>query len=199
MAAPAMNALLAARAAGGISISDSFDRTDSASTLGNADTGEAWTAHQGTWGISGNTAYDPTNADHDHATVDTGETAMVVSVVVSNLSGAHAGGILARYVDSNNFYLADGSGRLGGEVRLFKRVSGSYTSLGTSAAFSAGDSLALSCNGSTISVLRNGSQVISVTDSAVSGTRAGLRGGYDNSAGGGLSAVRWNDFLVESP
>ncbi len=39
---------------------DTFNRADNASSLGNADSGQAWTANTGTWGISSNTAYSST-------------------------------------------------------------------------------------------------------------------------------------------
>lgn len=39
-----------------ITITDSFDRTDSSTTLGNTDTGEAWQTWGGTWGIETNRA-----------------------------------------------------------------------------------------------------------------------------------------------
>jgi hypothetical protein len=38
-------------------VRDRFGRADSALTLGSAETGQAWTAQQGTWGISSNQAY----------------------------------------------------------------------------------------------------------------------------------------------
>lgn len=50
-----------------ISVTDSFDRADNASSMGNADTGQTWVPVSSTWGISGNKAYIPTPAN-DKAT-----------------------------------------------------------------------------------------------------------------------------------
>lgn len=38
-------------------VHDGFNRADSASVLGTADSGQPWVAHVGTWGVTGNGAY----------------------------------------------------------------------------------------------------------------------------------------------
>jgi len=42
-----------------VPVTDSFTRADSATALGNAETGQTWTVPSGTWGISTNKAYAP--------------------------------------------------------------------------------------------------------------------------------------------
>lgn len=53
-------------------VRDRFNRADSAVALGSAETGQAWTANTGTWGISSNRAYSASDAEGDLATLDSG-------------------------------------------------------------------------------------------------------------------------------
>ena len=53
-----LGTLASARRSGStVVVSDSFNRANSASSLGNADTGQAWSSVIGTWGIDANRAY----------------------------------------------------------------------------------------------------------------------------------------------
>lgn len=62
------------------------------------------------------------------------------------------------------------------ETRLYKVVSGTFTQLGTDgAACATGDTLRLECQGTSISVKKNGATIIGpVTDSAISAGDAGI-------------------------
>lgn len=53
-------------------LSDTFNRADSALTLGNAETGQAWTAEVGTWGVSSGQAYSASDAGGDRVSADVG-------------------------------------------------------------------------------------------------------------------------------
>ena len=110
-------------------LSDAFNRADSALTLGNAETGQAWTATAGTWGVSSSQAYSSTDANEDRAILTVGVLNMRVSC---SLSGSHDGvnsrqpALMARYVDANNFLtLIQGPAQL----RLFKCEGGVFTSI----------------------------------------------------------------------
>ena len=65
------------------------------------------------------------------------------------------------------------------ELMLFKRSRGSWAQIGSvysTAPLAAGTQLELTAVGSTISFLQNGAQVISATDSSITGGRAGHHG-----------------------
>ena len=82
------------------------------------------------------------------------------------------------------------------QLRLYKRTSGSWTQLGSSYSTSelaAGATLRLTASGSTISFLLNGSPVITVTDTSLTGGAPGIMAygtaRADNWAGGDLEHV----------
>lgn len=83
-------------------------------------------------------------------------------VAVTLRTDAPAGvsqGIIFRYSNATNYLLAN-------RTTLSKKVAGSVTSLGTySTAFSDGDRMTVKMQGSTITVYRNGTSVLTVTDS----------------------------------
>jgi putative esterase len=80
------------------------------------------------------------------------------------------------------------------QLRLYKRTTGSFTQLGSSYATSglaAGATLRLTATGSTVSFLLNGSPVITVTDTSLTGGAPGIMafgtGTADNWAGGNIA------------
>jgi hypothetical protein len=153
---------------------DLFNRADSSTTLGSADTGQAWTASPGTWGISGNAAYSVTAANDDYALVDAGRVDVKVEVTVHGVPGTNPGLVL-RGTDTNNCYMANF--HQSGVPTLFKRVAGTYTSLGAgSKNLANGDRLTFSAVGTTLTMLVNGTAIVTVTDSTfTTGTKVGLR------------------------
>jgi len=95
-------------------------------------------------------------------------------------SQAKAGGFVLRYVDQNNFYLVqiyDNTGSGVNTVLIYKRVAGTFTSLGTVlATFTRGTQYTFRAEivGSEIKVYQNGTLLISATDSSL--TSAGKVG-----------------------
>jgi len=87
--------------------------------------------------------------------------------------------IAARIQDANNMYLYKFSSTLANNI-LYKRVSGTWTSLGTaSLAATAGSVIKLRVVGSSITVYRDNTLVLSVTDTDISGAgKAGIGIGY---------------------
>lgn len=162
---------------GGIIVSDSFDRGDTLSphSLGNADTGQLWTAHDGEWGISADRAYCPVNGAGaaNHATVDAGVSDAIVQVTFSTF-GERAG-LVCRFVDVDNFLQVWGDGST--PWALYKFVAGVVTALGSSAVNSAaGDVVRVVLAGSSVKVSINSALQIDVTEAAhQSATRYGLR------------------------
>jgi hypothetical protein len=116
-------------------LSDGFNRADSAVTLGSADVGGAWTAHLGTWGVSGNRAYLAAAGSPSDNVVSLSSAYLADGYVEADLTlstvRANAG-LVFRSLDNNTFLMA----RLvktpanGNDIiELYKRVSGTYTQL----------------------------------------------------------------------
>lgn len=183
-------------------VTDSFTRSDSTSTLGSADTGQAYTAHSGIWGISSNKGYCVTTGSTDCvATLDAGVSDFGVSVDIT-YNNAYPS-LVFRGVNATNYLMVlmygDSAGG-GPYLNLFKRVSGSYTSLATwPSAFSSGTTyqIAIRCSGSSIIGYVNGAQVGTKTDSThSSGTRVGFR---VQSPSNPINVPRWDNLSVTTP
>lgn len=170
--------------------SDAFNRADSAVTMGTADTGQTWTPLSGTWGIVSNTAYGVTAVDGDVTIVDTGVTDGTAYATLTGTSGSTYPCIVGRGTDNNNYYQVVMMAQ--GQANIYKKVAGTVTQLTTvNDTFANGNTLGIRCSGTTISYLRNGSVITSVTDSSLTtGTKWGLR------TGGGASVVRFDDFMM---
>lgn len=173
--------------ASGPLVSDSFDRADSTTTMGDADTGQTWTPQTSdTWGIDSNEAYCVSGATASQAvtTVDAGVSDCVVEVtmVVSDDSG-----LCWRCVDNDNYWISNISS-------VYKRVGGSLTSLGS---FSTGlnndgDVLRVHVEGTAHTFYVNDVEALSTTDSThQSATKHGLRIHTE-------TVPRWDDFTVEA-
>lgn len=178
---------------------DTFDRADQ-SGLGTASDGKTWTlAGGGTWAISSNQATMSAPSDGALATVDAAATNMIVSVTAPTMTWSASSNeglsLVARYADASNYYMVIAYAASSG-IQVYKRVAGSNTLIANTATLlTAGQTLALSVVGTTVRVLVNGSQLLSVTDSALSsGTRAGLR-----NQGGVATGKFWENFLVTAP
>lgn len=86
-----------------LTISDTFTRAD-ASTLGVAETGQAWTAVAGTWQVAGGAAVPATTGIDAYACVETGMADVSVSADVYGIGADKWPGIMARFTDVNNQY-----------------------------------------------------------------------------------------------
>ena len=110
--------------------------------------------------------------------------------------GAVGLGLIGRYQDVNNFYLA-WLDEFGTTVKLYRVVTGSYVQIGSLPITAQADpvNFTLSCNGTTLRVLLNGVQQFQVTGETTH-TAAGLTGlrTYNSAI---LPNHRFDDFLVE--
>ena len=179
------------RVAGGASIAEDWNCVDSASLTCDL----TWTEFIGTaWAIvssaakfSGNVDANSARADSDLTSDDHYVQATIASF--SNISGIVAGGVIARKDSTStaSFYLWWGRMDLT-RFELWKDVSGTFTSLGNVAENpAAGDVVKLQCDGSTIKGFKNGTEKISVTDTAITDN---LRGGiYGHSTGASNNVV----------
>lgn len=170
--------------AGGFStITDSFNRADSTSTLGSTDTGQAWTAQAGTWGISSNTAYTTTASGQVTVVVDAGVSDCTVQATLTDATGSC--GLCWRSTDDNNYWLVAG-------VLCYKRVAGGFTSMGSTGGFSNGDVITVVVSGNNHTIKRNGTTVLSFTDSFnATATKHGLRAQTNTS--------RFDSFSITVP
>ena len=119
--------------------------------------------------------------------------------VEADINHAYDGGLVLRFIDNSNYYLAvlvDDSGPAPTQnIRIFKRVGGAYTQLGSGIdiTWTRGTSktIRFKASGTALTAFVDGVSVLSVTDSAIAGPGGiGLR----NQIGGQQSkfqAFRW--------
>ena len=177
-------------------ITDAF--TDTNGTALNAHTtGGGWSWDEGTdsWDIQSNQARKDSNssggnyawAATDLSSSDHYSQATIVTYsddegVVARVDG-NTSAYLGRYEDS------------GGKYEIYKRVSGGYTNIASGpGSWSNGNVARLTCNGSSITLYKDGVSAINVTDTAVTGTlRCGIvsnstSGAHDSFEAADLSA-----------
>jgi hypothetical protein len=152
--------LTAKLSAMGVKVYDSFNRADSATTLGNADTGQAWTILNGIFGISSNQAYIVSGS---------GDLAAVVNPALSDGTLGHTLSLLGstirlifRSSDTSNYFnfQASSSG-----YSLYRRVAGTFTQIGSYGTLPVqGDKMKVTINGSSITCYVNDVAVMTVTD-----------------------------------
>lgn len=135
-------------------VSDTFTRADSATTLGTADTGQAWVAMVGTWGLAGGQAYLVSATADAAAVVDAGVADCTVRVTIPTAAGAVCG-LTFRLTDASNYWRVVRSGV--SNVVLQKTVAGARTTVATATATIAdGAVLEVRGAGSAISVTLGG-------------------------------------------
>ena len=104
--------------------------------------------------------------------------------IETDINYADDGGLVVRFIDNNNYYLVtisdDSGANPTANIRIFKRVSGNFTQIGSSANISwtrgTSKTIRFQVTGTALSASVNGSVVTSGTDSAITGPgRVGLR------------------------
>jgi lysophospholipase L1-like esterase len=145
---------------------DTFDRNDSATTLGSP-----WTANVGTWGVKNRKAYCAVDSGTNIATIDTGYTDMYARTSIQN--GTLNDGMVFKYIDANNHMklIQTGVG-----LRVYKVVAGVTTDLGSPTGASGWD-IAIEVSGSNAYVYDAGSKssvTFTVDAALLAGTKAGL-------------------------
>ena len=162
---------------------DSFDRSDSQS-IGVADVGGAWTTHSGTWTIAAG-KLKPTSQGDNYVTLDVGTNNVIVGADITGMSTGKWLGLVARYVDSENYYTIE-TNEASGVITIFKKSAGTSVYLGQCnlASFT---TLAMKIrtitDGVLVIVIADGiviGSAIDVTAPFVNGARAGIHfGGFD--------------------
>lgn len=164
--------------AGNLPVADNFTRADSATTLGTPETGAAaWAPIAGTWGISSNQAYCAAGAGQNFVAIECGIADVVIQTTVAGSASVNQGIAFRMHGGSaQNGYVAIFNDAGAGAMRFYKIVAGVFTQIGTvSQAISTGDVVKVSAVGNTLTMYRNGTQVLQITDSThPSNTQHGL-------------------------
>lgn len=181
---------------------DSFNRTDSAASLGVADTGQSWSALSGTWGISSNRAYNVSDVNGEVATIDAGVANFTLSAILNGQTSAthqRFFNIVFHGLDSLNFLFTRISIN---DVQLYKNVAGVLTSLASVAIVAVDNTdylFKVVCSGNSIDIYVDGVLKISHTlaggDTAFAAyTKAGLR---LTKGGTPVGTARADEFIVQ--
>lgn len=211
MAAPPIKLLLASGGSSGPpSVTDSFNRADNSSSIGNADSGETWTVWGGggvSFGITSNTAYQPTNGSGTNVDVGTyidgGTVARTIQVTITTAQTGNSvgAGLTFRHEDVNNHFLFMFYRSGGGSLFWFlqKVVVGANTTIANASASAITGTLKVVDTGSNIKVYIDGVQVGTgggYSETALNTkTKQGLYINY-TSLGGANSGTGWrfNDY-----
>ena len=193
----ARRAVVAVRraAAATATVTDTFNRANSTTTLGNADTGQAWAVFTtgAVFGITGNQAYmvSSTNGTTTADWVAVDSTVADCTAQITVAVAAANCGLAARLSDENNTLLVNVGA--GNALRLFRRA-GSYVELGGSGSVVSSDVIALTMSGSTLQMKKNGVVILTVTETL---NQTQTRHGFQiNDA---ASGIRFDDFAVTVP
>lgn len=169
---------------------DSFARSDSATSLGNAENGNAWTAYGGaTFGIKDGQAYNVNGTNNGFAVYDTLQANGRIVVTLANFNGDL--GIYFRATDAQNCFRFV---RSGGTAYLQKyQASSSPTTLASGAiSIANGDIMSVEMTGDVITCFLNGAQILTATDAFNNtNTRHGIGNATGNTNG------RWDNFRIE--
>jgi hypothetical protein len=148
-------------------ITDTFTRADSSSSIGIADSFQKWIVRQGTWGISSNKLYCPSDTNQDNATITVNHSNFVIQLTTNGLvNGPTDYNLfqpLFKRLDSDNYLVVNFGG---GVFYLIKREAASNTTLATysgTTTDSVDYTFCVVFNGADISIYINGTLRISYT------------------------------------
>lgn len=171
-------------------VTDTFNRADSASSMGTSDSGHTWTALQHTWGISSNTAYDTSSSSDGTCYVDSSNADCVLQVTLSTFSSK--AGFTFRVQDLNNHYIIRMQSGTN-DVVCFRRQGGSYNSQASNSitAPASSDVIKMVLRGSLAMFFHNGVLKLAFSNSTFSTeTKHGLHTLNDGTS-------RFDDFTVK--
>lgn len=196
-------------------VTDTFTRADSSTSIGTADTGQAWSALKGTWGIKTNAAelYTGAAGGQEVAVVDagTGHANGTVQVDIIPHAGVGGGGIdagvVTKVADASNYLLvAVHKLDTSSDLKLYKCVAGAFTQLGatyTGTSFAYGTTVTVKIvnTATTVDVYLDGNATPAISYTLTSGeqttfnsnTKHGIR---VNSTGDGTQGAAFDNFTV---
>lgn len=170
-------------------IKDTFTRADSATSMGQTDTGESWETLKGTWGIKGGKAYTTTCAAPGFTVVNGGTTEGLLEIAIP--TNAQDAKIFVRFINNTNFIQLT---NIGSKYQLSKSVNSVTTLLGETngLAPASGDQIKIETVGSNIIVSINGVVKINAIEPTIKGTKFGI-GSWCN------STIRFDNFTFSVP
>lgn len=182
---------------------DSFDRTDNATTMGSADSGQAWTAASGTWGISSGRATNVSDANGNMASAMLTDRNYKLTCKIrghlSSTTNFRAPAIMMRYADNNNLMFVRPRG---GMLELYKVVAGTATLLATPAVTTPDDTeltITVECIDTKINITYNGLSYSYTLTSAEASLASNLGIGFRMAKGGTPTyAAYWDSLTVEA-
>lgn len=157
-------------------VSDTFNRTNNATSLGVADTGQAWVMGNQSLGISDNRAYSsyPTQGyNYPNNSIDVGVSDVSISANIYSASN-NAAIIRARIVDEDNYLVAE-INQLG-TLNVIKQINNVNTTIASkTVSFVTGALLRIDCKGTSIKVFYNDTLHFDLVETTlVNGTKHGL-------------------------
>lgn len=178
---PVTGALTYSGTSASATVADTFDRADNGSSLGSTSTGAvAWTALNGTWGVSSNRAVSSITGENT-AVVDCSAADGTVQVTTIRTAGLQGeAGLAFRFSNNSNGWIVYGgsAATVPGKWTMAKKVAGSFMFITPSTQVSpaTGDVLQVVMSGTSLTLKVNGVTVASTTDAFNStATMHGLR------------------------
>ncbi len=169
--------------------SDTFNRTDSAASIGTATSGGTYTV-SGTWGISTNRAYPVASG---RVLAATGSSNHEVSIRFADMTSAIQQWLIARATDASNYWRVGSSSpnSAGQSILVMQSIVAGAVSINREiGSFARGDVVSMRCVGNTIEVLINGVfQHREVSTTSLAGASAGFQ------ANAGANTF-FDDFVV---
>jgi hypothetical protein len=169
----------------GLILWDSFNRTDSSTTLGTADSGQSWTNVTGNWGISANRAYNAT-IGNNIAVIDTGHTNYDMEVQIQTVGADFW--LQFNYVDSSNRFRWNGGTAqkiIGGGIATTYGMTG--------VGLANGDLMQIKKRGDRVTFFLNDNPIDSIVDTTLrNATIVGFQGAD-------ASATYFDNLIVRLP
>lgn len=167
---------------------DAFTGTDGTAL---ATYSASWTVMQGSIQISSNTARGMSSAGNADAlwNADTFSDDQYSQAVISERASGIYVAVSLRASGANTYYQASFDNGSGGFAGLYKVVSGTATLLGSHGAAAVSDLIRIEATGTTIVSKKNGTTLVTVTDSAIASGSAGF--GFYSTSG---TAPRIDDW-----
>lgn len=164
--------------------------------LFDTDTIASYTTSASGWSVTGGQMV---STNHLNSICTRNGVAMSNGAIECDISQAQDAGLIMRVQDVGNYYLAsisDASGTTPNTVKLWKRVSGTFTQLGSTGtiAFTRGTvhTLKLECIGTALKIYFDGVEKVSATDSVYSTGLVGMRSNVTAVQTDKFDAFRWN-------
>ncbi len=177
---------------------DDFNRANTASNIGNpSDGGSAWVQLNGTWGISGNAAYESAGISDAVCYLESSVSDGDLSVTVGQIGSGNGWAMAFRISDASNYWYVTAFG--GFALIISKRVAGSDSDIHTtSQTVNTSDVLKVTMSGNSLTVFVNGSQ-ISALDTTDSFNNTATKVGLCRVTGFGTNLYDDFSFVSASP